>query len=108
MGLFDRDDEELGDRNEVRVDVKDGGSSTSTSSGSTETRLEEEVNTKVAGNSSSVKSSSSVTMKDLQKQNEKIIELLEKLTGDQKTGSKSRSRGENDDDGMRGDMGELL
>ena len=125
MGLFDRDEDSA--KEEVRVDVRDSGSSKK------ETRLKKEVNSKVAGSDSdsaaessssssrvttrstssrSSSTNSSISMEDIHGQNEKIIELLEQLTEDDSS-SRSRSspvrdRNSSDDDGVRGDMGELL
>lgn len=107
MGLFD---DTTSKKNEVRIgvpDEKEGDDS----------KLRSEVESKIdtsstpTGSSSRDSTSSSeVSRKELHRQNERIINLLEKLVDDegvQNNTSRVTDRN-NDDSGMRGGMDELL
>jgi hypothetical protein len=109
MGLFD--DTASSKKGEVRIGVPDEENDNS--------KLRSEVESKMDTSSSSrnTSSSSEVSNKELHRQNEKIISLLEKLVDEEKTETGSsgvtdrstgRNNNRNNDDGMRGGMDELL
>jgi sRNA-binding carbon storage regulator CsrA len=101
MGLFDNDTSSK--KGEVRIGVPDEKD---------ESKLRTEVESKIDSRSSrssssqSKSSENSVSRKELKRQNEKIISLLEQLV-DEDVSSKRKTGSENDN-GMRGGMDELL
>lgn len=106
MGLFDN--ETSSKKGEVRIGVPEDDD------GKEDSKLKSEVESKIDTSSSRSRSSggsSEVSRKELKRQNERIIELLEKLVDDEdgrETRGSSRSSGDKDSSGMRGGMDELL
>lgn len=109
MGLFD--DETSRKRDEVRIGVSEREEDTELKS-----NVEEKVGRKKKTNNRD-KGSSSVSLDDVHEQNERIIELLEKMVGEKNDiGSgdsisdrrNNRTDTKDDDEGMRGGMDELL
>ena len=105
MGLFDNDTRSK--KGEVRIGVPDEKNENSS-------KLRGEVESKIDSASSSSQKSKSrgteVSLKDLERQNERIINLLEKLVDEDGSRKDNTTRGaENkDSSGMRGGMDELL
>ena len=105
MGLFDNDTRSK--KGEVRIGVPDEKNENSS-------KLKGEVKSKIDSASSSSQRSKSggteVSLKDLERQNERIINLLEKLIDED--GSRKdntiRETESKDSSGMRGGMDELL
>lgn len=109
MGLFD--DETSRKRDEVRIGVSEREEDTELKSD-----VEEKVGRKEKTNRRDT-GSSSVSLEDVHEQNERIIELLEKMVGEKNDiGSgdsisdrrNNRNSTKDDDEGMRGGMDELL
>lgn len=107
MGLFD--DSTSGKKGEVRIGVPDDETDNSKLRGEVESRID------TASDSSESRSSSSsdVSMDDIHRQNERIIELLQKLVEDQEdsrnnSSGSSRVTDKEEDDRVRGGMDELL
>lgn len=109
MGLFD--DTASSKKGEVRIGVPDDEKDNS--------KLRSEVESKIdtssgSSRSSAESSSGEVSRKELHRQNERIINLLEKLVDDDNKMETSSNRitdresGKTEDDGMRGGMDELL
>lgn len=116
MGLFDKDEKSGSD--EVMINPEDNGSQRRN-----ESKLKTEVEDKVVDGSSSTNSgdkvssvasgsqvsnngnSKNVDVEDVYRQNERIIELLEKLTNEDRKNEKKK---EKDDENFDGDLNGVL
>lgn len=98
MGLFDDSSSRKG---EVRIGVADEDEADS--------KLRNEVESKIdqANSSKDKEGSQKVSKKDLERQNERIINLLEQLVDDEED-SGNRVTDRKNDNGVRGGMDELL
>lgn len=106
MGLFNDDTNNRRDEVVINAPEEKGN----------ETKLKEEVSSKIAGRAQgSDGSGKDIDLNDIHEQNKRIIELLEKINGDEKEGfDGNRTRGRKNGNktegnkGMRGGMDELL